>query len=150
MAIRQLCVNEMTSIVEKLSERVTCATPAFSPVGPGEHCTIALYNVTVNMAGVPPTLSFSFDTQFEYEYLNEGTKFRDFCTIVGKSGSLPLPLGLTACCGTTEPQVTYSANCDPRSITTTPTTVSGEINLSFTVHNLCAPTVVCVEDAKCE
>ncbi len=150
MTVRKLCANEITSVVKSLTERVICATPGYTPVQPGNSCRVALYDVKANLGAVPPTLTFSFDAQIEYQYLNAGATFLDYCLIQGQSGSVDLPPGLTACCGqTVPPTVTYAATCNPGSITTTPTSVSAEITLSFTVSDLCAPTVVCVEDVTC-
>jgi len=150
MTVRKLCANEITSLVTSLTETVTCGSPAFTPVGPGSACNVALYNVNVNLGSMPPTLSFSFDAQLEYQFLNAGATFLDFCLIHGQSGSLNLPPGLTACCGgPLPPTVTFAASCDAGSITTTPTSVSGNVTLSFTVSDLCAPTIICVEDTTC-
>jgi len=150
MTVRKLCAHEITSIVQSLTETVTCSTPAFTPVGPGNACNVALYNVNLNLGSTPPTLSFSFDAQLAYQFLNAGATFLDFCLIHGRSGSISLPPGITACCGgPLPPAVTFAAGCDARTITTTPTSVSADVTLSFTVSDLCAPTIICVEDATC-
>lgn len=149
MAIRRLCVNEVTAIVRTFSQTVTCTTPAFTPVGPGDECSIALYNVNTNLGAVPPTLSFSYDVQFEYQYSHAGATFQDYCNAMGNSGSVTLPTGVTVCCGTTMPLVTSSPSCGAGAITTTPTSVAGPVSLSFTVTNLCTPTIICVDDTIC-
>lgn len=149
VAIRQLCVNEITSVTATVSQTVTCTDPAFTPVGAGNECNVALYNVTVDLGATPPTLAFSYDVQFEYQYLTDGgVTFSDYCTVVELSGAVTLPGGTSVCCAET-PAVTYSASCNPGSITTTPTSVSGSIDLSFSVSNLCVPTIICVEDTLC-
>lgn len=149
MTVRKLCVNEVTSVVKQVTDKVTCEHPCYSPAGPGHSCGVALYNVTANLGNVPPTLSFSYDAQLEYQYLNAGATFLDYCLLQGQNGSLDLPLGLTACSGeAVPPSVTWTATCHPTSITTTPTSVSGEVTLSFTVSELCAPTIICVEDSS--
>lgn len=150
MAIRRLCVNEVTSVTSTFSQTVTCTTPAHTPVvGAGDECNVALYNVAANFGVTPPTLSFSFDVQFEYLYMNAGVTFNDYCNVLGNSGSITLPTGVTLCCGGTMPLVTSSASCNAAAITTTPTTVSGPVTLSFTVTNLCTQTIICVDDTTC-
>ncbi|MBO8127813.1 MAG: hypothetical protein H0Z39_01225 [Peptococcaceae bacterium] len=143
-------MDEVTTITSTLSETVTCTNPAYTPTGPGDECNIVLYNIGVNLGTTPPTLSFSYDAQFEYQYLHEGgATFCDFCDVFGRSGSITLPSGVTVCCGTTVPSVTYSALCNPGSITTTATSVSGPVTVSFTVTNLCSKTIICVDDTTC-
>ncbi|HIE12884.1 MAG TPA: hypothetical protein EYP63_05600 [Desulfotomaculum sp.] len=150
MAIRKLCVNEVTTIASTFAETVTCTDPAHTPVvGAGDECGVAVYNVTANLGATPPTLSFSYDAQFEYQYVQQGATFQDFCNVVGSSGSVTLPDSLTLCCGPTVPLVTSSATCDASAITTTATSVSGPVTLSFTVTNLCTQTIICVDDTVC-
>jgi len=150
MTVRKLCANEITSVVKTLTEKVTCTTPVYSPVKPGNCCRVAMYDVKVNLGTVPPTLSFCYDAQIEYQYLNADCTFLDYCLIQRQCGSIDLSPGLTPCCGQmTPPTVTCSVTCDPASITVTPTSVSAEISLSFTVSDLCAPTIVCVDDVGC-
>ncbi|MFW6386824.1 MAG: hypothetical protein ACOCZM_02510 [Bacillota bacterium] len=98
----------------------------------------------------PPTLSFSFDAQLEYQFEDEtGGTFNDYCNVLGNSGSVELPPGSTVCDGETVTDIEASADCDSNNITTTPNSVSGPVSLSFTVNNLCAPTILCVEDTMC-
>ncbi|MEW6573627.1 MAG: hypothetical protein AB1374_08355 [Bacillota bacterium] len=150
MAIRRLCVNEVTAITSTLSQTVTCTTPAHTPVvGAGDECNVAVYNVAANLGATPPTLAFSFDVQFEYKYMQSGVTFHDYCTVTGNSGSITLPTGVTLCCGGTMPAVSSSISCNPGAITTTSTSVSGPVTLSFTVTNLCTQTIICVDDTTC-
>ncbi|MFZ5898314.1 MAG: hypothetical protein ACOYU7_03885, partial [Bacillota bacterium] len=99
MAIRRICVDEVTTLSTTFSETITCTNPAFTPVGPGKVCNAVLYNVGVNLDSTPMTLSFSFDAQFEYEYEHAGSIFRDYCNSVGNSGFIALPGGTTLCPG---------------------------------------------------
>jgi hypothetical protein len=150
MTIRRLCVNEVTTISRTFSQTVTCTDPAHTPVvGAGDECSIALYNVSINLGTTPPTLSFSFDSQFEYQYLHAGVTFQDYCNVLGSSGSVTLPTGVTLCCGGTMPTVASSASCNAGAITTTSTSVSGPVTLAFTVTDLCSQTVICVDDTIC-
>ncbi len=150
MAIRRLCVNEVTTLTSTFSQTVTCTTPAHTPViGAGDECSVALYNVSINLGATPPTLSFSYDAQFEYQYLQSGVTFQDYCTVAGNSGSITLATGVTLCCGGTMPTVTSSPSCNAGAITTTSTSVSGPVTLSFTVTDLCSQTVICVDDTTC-
>lgn len=147
MAIRMLCVNEITTVTENFSATAVCVDPAHTPVvGPGTQCSSVFYNVALN----PPVLTFSFDAQFEYQYLNQGCTFMDFCDVFGMSGTIDIAAdGLTSCCGVT-PSVSFiSCTCDPLSITTTPTSVAGVIGTTFTITNLCVPTIICVDDTTC-
>lgn len=149
MAIRVLCVQEVTTVIEDFSDTVTCTNPSFTPTGVGDECNVVVYNVAANLGLVPPTLSFSYDAQFEYVYEHIGATFNDFCNALGNSGSITLPTGTTLCCTATLPSITYSSVCDPGSITTTETMVTGDVTLSFTVSNLCAETIICVDDTPC-
>lgn len=151
MAIRKLCVDEVTTITKSFSQTVTCTNPDHTPTAPGDECRVHVYNVGLNLGASPPTLAFSFDSQFEYKYheANCGT-FHDYCDVMGKSGSVTVPSGATICCdGSISPQIESSVDCNPGSITTTASSVSGSVSMSFTVTNLCTPTVICVDDTTC-
>ncbi|HAG07871.1 MAG: hypothetical protein XD69_0037 [Clostridia bacterium 62_21] len=149
MTIRRLCVDEITTVTDTFSQTVTCTNPGFTPIGPGDECNVLVYNTAVNLGTTPPTLSFSFDAQFEYQYEHLGATFLDYCNALGNSGSFTLPTGVTLCCGATVPLVQSSVTCNAAAITTTPTSVSGNVTLSFTVTNLCVQTIICVDDTTC-
>jgi len=147
MAIRRLCVDEVTTVASSFTATATCTTPANTPVAAGDECAVAVYNIAVNFGATPPTLSFSYDAQFEYQFSHQGVTFQDYCNAMGNSGSITLPTGTTLCCSATVPSVTSSSSCG--SITTTSTLVSGDITLAFTVDNLCTQTIICVDDTTC-
>ncbi|RPF49893.1 hypothetical protein EDD75_0719 [Thermodesulfitimonas autotrophica] len=149
MAIRKLCVEEITTIGLNWTETLTCTNPAHTPVGPGDECNAHIYGVTVDLSTVPPTLSFTCDAQFEYQYLQDGATFQDYCNILSSQCSTQLPAGVHVCCGQTLPSVTYSVACSPGSITTTPTYVAGQLSYAFTIDNLCSYTIICVDDTIC-
>ncbi len=162
MPLVKICCNEVTTINYTYSGTVTCSDPKHAPVEPGNESNVCCYDVGINLKATPPTLRFSYDAQFEYAYLKKQSPeepdcrcgssctFLDYCNIMGRSDSAPLPEGITLCpCGCGDPEVTCSATCDPRSIVTTPTSVSGKITISLTVTNLCVPTFVCVETEPC-
>lgn len=150
MAIVQICADQVTSVAPAYAATVTCASPRFTPAAPGNECNMVVYNVALNTATSPLTLSFSFDTQYEYLFLLQGVTFADFCTVENLSGSVTLPdsgLGICECGLTPTYQVSYT--CNPGSIVTTPTMVQGPVSLAFTVSNLCTPTVFCVSTVPC-
>jgi len=150
MAIVQICAEQVTSVAQTYAATVTCGNPTYTPVGAGDECKMVVYNVALNTASSPMTLSFSFDVEFEYLFLNQGVSFGDYCVVPNQSGSVTLPdSGLEICnCGLTPTyQVAYT--CNPGSITTTSTMVQGPVNLAFTVSNLCTPTVFCVSTVAC-
>jgi hypothetical protein len=168
MALIRICAYEITTFEPVVTETLTCCDPCHTPVGPGTQCNICCYNAKIDLHTTPPTLCFSYDAQFEYAYLDEhhhvkseamgevdqkcgcACTFLDFCDLTGQSACIPLPPGVTLCpCGCGEPKVTCSATCDPQSIKTTPTSVSGEITIFLSVTNLCDPTTVCVETVPC-
>lgn len=151
MPIRKICVDEVTTINNTFSETVTCTEPNHTPTAAGDECNVHVYNMGLDLSSTPPSLSFSFDAQFGYQFHDSScATFNDFCNIMGNSGSVTLPAGATVCCdGDVPTDIEASADCDSTNITTTPTSVSGPVSLSFTVTNLCTPTILCVEDTTC-
>jgi hypothetical protein len=151
MATRRLCVNEITSINSTDTFTLTC-TPAYTPVNQADpsECNGVLYNVAFTLNPVP-TISYSYDVQLKYAYMNQGTTFERFCYVSDQAGSLTFDDSITAACCGIDPSITYSLICNPAAITTTqnPKTVAGPITLSFTVDNLCASTILCIEDTPC-
>lgn len=150
MAIVKICAEEVSSVFQTYSATVTCSNPAYTPVGAGDHCNMVVYNVALHTNASPMTLSFSFDTELKYLFLNHGITFADYCVVNNQSGSVTLPdSGMSLCdCGITPTyQVAYT--CNAGSITTTSTMVQTPINLAFTVSNLCTPTVFCVSTVDC-
>ena len=148
MAVRRICVNELTTLLREYEETITCTNPNYPPVGAGNQCRIVVYNLDLDLEASTPSLSFSFDVQWEYEFEHLGVVFLDFCSAPGNSGSLTLPEGLTICCGL-EPDIEVEPLCDAGGITTTPTSVSGDIAIAFTINNLCFTTIICVDDVEC-
>lgn len=146
MAIRRICVNEVTDFTTQSTITVVCTNPTFTPIGAADEVFCALYNVSASF-GTPPTISFSYDVSIEYQYLNQGVTFEDYCQVTGGSGSVTLPDGATVCCGAAS--VLSSITCNSANITTTPTSVSAAITVTFTLTNLCAQTIICVEDTVC-
>ncbi|MEJ6949876.1 hypothetical protein [Natronospora cellulosivora (SeqCode)] len=151
MAIRQICVSEVTNLTTDYAETITCTNPGHTPTAAGDDCNIHVYNVGLNLNTTPPTLSFSFDSQFQYKFHDDScATFNDYCNVMGSTGSITLPTGVTLCCdGAISPEIQASASCDAGQITTTETSVSGPVSLAFTITNLCAPTIICVEDTDC-
>lgn len=149
MAITQICAEQVNTVTSTFASTITCPTPKFIPVGAGDECRMAVYNVALNTGTSPATLAFSFDVEFEYQYLNMGVTFNDYCVMDGQSGSITLTEGLGLCgCGLV-PTFEYAYSCDAAAITTTPTMVQGPVTIAFTVTNLCAPTVFCVDTVSC-
>lgn len=142
MVVRKICVQEITSITDNFSATVTCTDPRHTPIGIGDDCHTRIYNTFLN----PPTLSFSYDAEFEYLYLQGTDTFHDYCIVTGLSGSLTLPGGPTVCCALT-PAATAQISCT--GVTTTSTYVQGQVSFTFTVSNLCSPTIICVLDTPC-
>lgn len=149
MAIVKLCAEQLNTLNPTYAATVTCDSPAHTPVGAGDNCFISVYNVELDTASSPMTLSFSFNCSFEYEFIDHGVTFCDYCEVYGLSGSASLPSELRLCnCGLT-PTYEYSYSCNAGAITTTSTMVQCPINLAFTVSNLCTPTVFCVSTVAC-
>ena len=146
MAIRKICVNEVTSVPSTFSRLVFCPNPNYTPTGPGDESRVALFNVALNTGTTPPTIAFSYSSNMEYSFTQGGTTFMDYCDVLGLSGSVTLSSGVSTCCGFT-PSVTYTSSIT--GITTTSTFVEGTVNFAFTVSNLCSPTVICVDDTTC-
>ncbi|MDD3363427.1 MAG: hypothetical protein PHZ03_00440 [Syntrophomonas sp.] len=149
MAIVQICGEQVSTIEQTYAATVTCGDPTYTPVAAGDNCNMVVYNVALNTGTSPMTLSFSFDTELKYLFLNQGMTFADYCMVNAQSGAVTLPDGLEICnCGLTPTyQVAYT--CNPGSITTTSTMVQGPVALAFTVSNLCTPTVFCVSTVAC-
>lgn len=149
MTVIQICAEQVSTLSATYAATITCDTPGHTPVGAGDECHISVYDVNLDTASSPMTLSFSFNCEFEYQYLDHGVTFCDYCYINGQSGSVTLTSGLTLCnCGLT-PTYEYSYSCDATAITTTSTMVQGPVSVAFTVTNLCAPTLVCVDTVAC-
>ncbi|MEA1961702.1 MAG: hypothetical protein U9N81_10630, partial [Bacillota bacterium] len=145
-----ICAEEITSIGLNFSPTLTCTSPAYTPIGAGTQGCVDVYNPAINWASSPPSLCFSYDASFEYEYMNQGgSTFLNFCEIKDNSTCLDLPSGVTLCACGLDPTYTVCCTCDPTSITTTPTLVIGELGISFTVTDLCVPTVFCVSTIAC-
>lgn len=150
MAVRRLCVQEITTINKSESITVTCTDPAHTPVGQAtpSECNCALYNVAFTIDAYP-TISFSYDVQLKYAYEQSGVTFEDFCDVVGRSGSMTFDEGVTFCTCPQAFTLSSSVSCDATAITTTTTSVSGPVTFSFTLTNLCAQTIICVDDTTC-
>lgn len=143
MAIRTICVNEVTSVPSTFSSLVVCSNPTHTPTGAGDERRVALFNVALNTGTTPPTIAFSYSTNMEYSFTQGGTTFMDYCDVLGLSGSVTLASGVGTCCSLT-PSITYTAAIT--GITTTSTMVEGTVNFAFTVGNLCSPTIIAVVD----
>ena len=150
MALRRICVHELTNINKTDSFTATCTNPGHTPSGTSDtpECNIALYNVAFT-TNPTPTISFSYDAQFKYSYMQQGVTFDDFCFINNQSRLITFDSDITACDSGTAFTITSSASCDPAAITTTTTSVSAPLNFNFTLHNLCAQTILCIDDTTC-
>lgn len=152
MAIRKICVQEVTSFQETLATTVTCTTPAHTPIGAAfpSECNVSLFNVDFAIAPIP-TISFSYDTQLKYACHQSSATFEDFCNVLGASGSITFDSGITFCECPQAFTITSAITCNPASITTTqsPNTVAGHVIFSFSLENLCALTIICVDDTIC-
>ncbi|MEN6328556.1 MAG: hypothetical protein ABFD18_20405 [Syntrophomonas sp.] len=145
----QICAEQVATITTSYAATITCGSLTHTPVGPGSECRMSLYNVNLNTGSSPMTLSFSFNSQFEYQWLDHGVTFMDFAESNGDSGSVTLDSNLGLCgCGLT-PTYVYSFTCNAAAITTTATMVQGPVSLSFTITNLCTPTLICVDTVPC-
>jgi len=149
MTVRRICVQEITDVALTDAFTVTCTNPSQTPVGPASpsECNLALYNVAFTTSPVP-TISYSYDVQFKYAFLQNGTTFEEFCNVFNQSRSITFDSGTTSCCGFS-PSMTSSGTCDSAAITTTSTSVAGPVTFAFTVSNLCAQTVICIDDTTC-
>jgi len=150
MAVRRICVQEITDVVQTDAFTVTCTTPAHTPIGQASlsECNVALFNVAFTTNPVP-TVAFSYDAQFKYAFLQNGVTFEEFCNVFNQSRCLTFDSGVVDCDCTTAFTITSSGTCDASAITTTPTSVSGPVTFSFTLNNLCAETIICVDDTVC-
>lgn len=147
MAIVRICAEEVTTLSANFSDALTCPNPENPPVGPGTDAHIAVYNVALNLAAAPPLLCFSYDVEFQYEYMNQGETFMEYCHLNDNSSCLALPDGVTLChCGLSP---TYSYSTDASVTGATPTSVSGTAAINFTVSDLCVPTVFCLDTVAC-
>jgi len=150
MAIVQICAEQVSSVSPTFAATVTCSNPQYTPVAGGNQCQMAVYNVALNTGTSPMTLSFSFDTEFQYFFLNHGVPFGDYCVVTAQSGAVTLPdSGLSLCNCNLTPTYSVAYTCNPGSITTTSTMVRGPVNLAFTISNLCTPTLFCVDTVSC-
>jgi len=149
MARIQICAEQVSTVNPTYSATVTCESPRFTPIGAGDECHMSVYNVSLDAASSPMTLSFSFNSEFEYQYLDHGVTFNDYCSVNGQSGSITLPTGLTQCCCGLTPTYVYSYSCNAAAITTTSTMVQGPVSLAFTVSNLCSTTLICINTEEC-
>ncbi len=150
MALRKICVQEITNVTKTDAFTATCTSPANSPLSAANpsECNVALYNVAFTTDPIP-TISYSYDAQFKYSYMHQGVTFEDFCFINSQSRSITFDSDISSCnCGTAF-TMTASATCDPAAITTTPTSVSGPLTFNFTLNNLCAETIICIDDTTC-
>ena len=152
MTIRKICVQEVTDFQETLATTVTCTTPAYTPIAQASpsECNVNLFNVNFAIDPIP-TISFSFDAQLKYAYSQSGTTFEDFCNVLGASESITFDSGISFCECPHAFTITSSITCDSASITTTqsPNTVAGQVTFSFSLENLCALTMICVDDTPC-
>ncbi|MBM7854295.1 hypothetical protein JOC37_000668 [Desulfohalotomaculum tongense] len=150
MAIRKICVQEITTLNQTDSFTVTCTTPAHTPVDSAHppECNVALFNVAFTTNPFP-TISFSYCTQLKYAYMEQGTTFESFCNINNQSRSITFDSDVNLCGCDEAFTMTYSATCNPNAITTTATSVSGPVTFSFTLNNLCAQTIICIDDTTC-
>lgn len=149
MTIRRICVQEVTDVAQTETFTVTCTNPAHTPVdiaSPSE-CNAALYSVAFT-SNPYPTISYAYDAQLKYAYMQSGVTFEEFCTLVNQARSITFDSGTSLCCGNSY-TLTSSWTCDPSAITTTSTSVSGEFTFDFIINNLCAQTVICIDDTTC-
>lgn len=150
MAVRRICVRELTTVTQTQTLTVTCASPSFTPTGTGNQpeCNVNLYNVSFSVSPVP-TITFSYDAQFKYTYDLNGGSFEEFCNVLNQSGSIILDAGLGSCTCSDAFTITSSVTCDPTAITTTDTSVAAPVTFNFTLNDLCAETIICVDDTTC-
>ncbi|ABO49933.1 hypothetical protein Dred_1403 [Desulforamulus reducens MI-1] len=149
---RKICVQEITDLNKTHSMTVVCTSPAHTPVGQGDvsECNCLLRNVAFTVNPVP-TISFSYDVQFKYSYNYEGGTFEEFCSVMDQSGALTFNSGVGTCDCADAFTMTHAMTSDPAAITWTqsPNTVLGPVTFSFTLQNLCAQTIICVEEGTC-
>jgi hypothetical protein len=149
MATRKISVNEVTNYQPPAQHgTVTCTSPAHTPLQAGNHSFAVVYNCNYDFTTSPPQITFQYDVQMEYLYLNHGATFSDFCDVFGSYGSVPLPTGSTLC--TNSSTILASITVPTNSITTTVTSVSGSFIATFTATNLCSQTFICLNDVPCQ
>ncbi|MCL5289923.1 MAG: hypothetical protein M1489_02645, partial [Firmicutes bacterium] len=120
MAVRKLCVQEITTLNRTETFTVTCTTPAYTPTGLGNpsEANAVLYNVAFTVNPVP-TVSFSYDVQFKYAYSQNGGTFEEFCDVLGNSSAITFNTGVTTCDCQDAFSITSSIATDSAAITTT-------------------------------
>ncbi len=142
MATHKICVNELTTSSVPYTHSVTCTSPRHTPVAIGSDADVSLYYVTLDGTSNPPTISFSYDVNMQYQWLDQGVTMNDYCYVPSLSGSVSLGLGTKTCCGS--PSISYSAVVS--NMNTTPTYVAGTVNAAFTIDNICYETSFKVDD----
>ena len=148
--MRKICVNEVTSTNITRSQDVTCC-PTCSMyngkiVGIGDECE-AFFIGTPTLSPDLSQISFTFLANFEFISQNQFGTISDYCFTVTNE-TLPIPgIAGTVCCGET-PLISSTISCTP-AYTFTDKCITGTITKSFTIDNLCIPTVLCVEDTNC-
>lgn len=151
MAVRRICVEEVTTVSQTDSITITCLNPPQTPVGQGtpSEQIVWIRNLAFNLEPLP-TISFSYDVQLKFAYHYQGNTMEAFCDVFDQSYSVTFDSNLTVCSGLT-PSITYSVTYDPTAITTgqSPSSVTGYATISFTIDNLCAYTTICIEDTTC-
>lgn len=147
MAVIRICAEEVTATAPTFNQDMTCGNPDHPPVGPGTQSNVAVYNMALNLAASPPQICFSYDVELEYQYLNQGVTFMEFCHMNGNSTCLDLPDGLTLCtCGITP---SYTASPSSSVLSATPTSVTGSVQIDFSIDDLCVPTSFCIDTVTC-
>ncbi|MFZ5943000.1 MAG: hypothetical protein ACOYVD_02745 [Bacillota bacterium] len=146
MPVRRIIVQEVTNMNVTDSLTVTCENPLYSPVGPADpsECNVALYNVAFTNNPVP-TVAFSYDAQLKYAYLQNGATFEQFCDVLNQSRAVTFE-GDVSVCSDELFSITSSFTNDPSALTTTSSSVACNVTFDFVLNNLCAQTLIAVED----
>ena len=149
MAVKRICVNEITSVNISKAQDVTCC-PTCSMlngtiVGVGDECE-AFFVGTPTLSPDLSQISFTFLSNFEFIVRNHMGTISDYCFTVTNE-TLPVPGNATICCGQS-PLINSTISCAP-AYTFSNTCVTGTITKGFTIDNLCIPTIICVDTTQC-
>jgi hypothetical protein len=146
MALRKICVNEVTTINMSQNQNATSSSLQGTPVAVAPTCQTCIYNQNWNWGTTPPSITFSYDANIGYKYISVGGEtFTDLAPAQGLTGSIILPTGSSTCLCGGGPTFTTAISCFPASITYTATDVSISLVVGASVDGFCAPTFMCVD-----
>ncbi len=148
MAVRRISVNEITTVDFSTDKAVTCC-PSPLPgtiVGVGDKCNVK-FDGTPSLDPELSQLSYTivFNPEFIFE-LSDGSTAMGRC-LIKQEDTININGGEVSPCAAGTPTIEGDLSCGPMSYTDN--CISSTITRTFTVTNLCVPTVICVEDTPC-